>query len=64
MRCGQLPVHMSFLNVLQELGALLLSPMGEGGGPDVSGLICYNIASVLPFGVLASWHVGSSLFNQ
>ena len=39
-------------------------PYGGGGGPDVSGLICYNIASVLPFGVLASWHVGSSLFNQ
>ena len=44
--------------------ALSSSPLLGRGGPDVSGLICYNIASVLPFGVLASWHVGSLLFNQ
>ena len=36
MRCGQLPVQMSFLNVLQELGALL-SPVGRG--PDGWGFV-------------------------
>ena len=41
----------------------LSSPLW-GSGPDEWGLICYNIISVLPFGVLASWHVRSLLLCQ
>ena len=51
VRCGQLPVQMSFLNVLQELGALL-SPVGRG--PDGWGFV----RTLLLFYVLMLWLQG------